>query len=46
MKFIHISELHLGKRLNEQSLIEDQNYILGKILEIIDDEKSYQNVNL
>lgn len=39
MKFIHISDLHLGKRLNEQSLIEDQNYILSQILEIIDDEK-------
>ena len=39
MKLIHLSDLHLGKRLNEQSLIEDQNYILGKILEIIDDEK-------
>ena len=39
MKFIHISDLHLGKRLHETSLIEDQNYILNQILDIIDDEK-------
>ena len=39
MKFIHLSDLHLGKRLNEFSLIEDQMYILTKIINIIDDEK-------
>ncbi len=39
MKFIHISDLHLGKRLHETSLIEDQNQILNQILNIIDDEK-------
>jgi exonuclease SbcD len=39
MKFIHLSDLHLGKRLNEYSLIEDQEYILKSILKIIDDEK-------
>ena len=35
MKIIHLSDLHLGKHLNEFSLIEDQKYILNKILEII-----------
>lgn len=39
MKFLHISDLHLGKRLNEYSLIEDQQYILDRILEISDSEK-------
>lgn len=39
MKFIHLSDLHLGKRLNEFSLLEDQEYILTKIINIIDDEK-------
>ncbi len=34
MKFIHLSDLHLGKRLNEFSLIEDQKYILNQILQI------------
>ena len=39
MKFIHISDLHLGKRLKEFSLIEDQNYILKQILTIVKEEK-------
>lgn len=37
MKFVHLSDLHLGKRLNEFSLLEDQRDILLKILDIIDD---------
>ena len=39
MKFIHVSDLHLGKRLHETSLIEDQQEILKQILNIIDKEK-------
>ena len=39
MKFFHLSDLHLGKRLNEFSLIEDQEYILKKILGAIDEHK-------
>ena len=40
MKLIHLSDLHLGKRVNEISMIEDQEYILLQILQIIDDEKA------
>lgn len=39
MKLIHLSDLHLGKRVNEYSMIEDQQYILKKIIGVIDDEK-------
>ncbi len=39
MKFIHISDLHIGKRLNEYSLIEDQKYILNEIVNIIKTEQ-------
>lgn len=39
MKFVHLSDLHLGKRVNEYSMLEDQKYILTKIINIIDDEK-------
>lgn len=39
MKFMHLADLHLGKRYNELSLIDDQRYILGKILEIAAAEK-------
>ena len=37
MKLIHLSDLHLGKRVNEFSMIEDQKYILNEILRIIDE---------
>ena len=39
MKLIHLSDLHLGKRVNEFSMIEDQQYILAQILDIIDAEQ-------
>lgn len=38
MKLLHLSDLHLGKRLNEFSLIEDQRYILKQTLDILDKE--------
>ena len=40
MKLIHLSDLHIGKRVNEVSMIEDQEYILTQILRIIDEEKA------
>ena len=39
MKIMHLSDLHLGKKLLEQSLILDQEYILNQIIEIIEDKK-------
>ncbi len=39
MKWIHLSDLHLGKKLYEFSLIEDQRYILDRILSIIDQQE-------
>lgn len=39
MKFVHLSDLHLGKRVNEFSMTEDQEYILEEILQIIREEK-------
>lgn len=39
MKLIHLSDLHLGKRVNEFSMLEDQQYILSEILRIIDAEQ-------
>ena len=38
MKLIHLSDLHLGKRVNEFSMLEDQEYILTKIINIIDEQ--------
>lgn len=39
MKILHLSDLHLGKRIYNFSMIEDQKYILERIIEIADDEK-------
>lgn len=39
MKFIHLSDLHIGKRVNEFSMLEDQEYILDEIITIVDDEE-------
>ena len=39
MKFLHISDLHFGKKLNEFSLIEDQQFIIYKILQCIDEQQ-------
>ena len=38
MRFVHLSDLHLGKRLMGFSLLEDQAYILNEILAVIDRE--------
>lgn len=38
MKFLHISDLHIGKRVNEFSMIEDQRHVLGQILDIAEKE--------
>ena len=35
MKLLQLADLHLGKILQEQSLIEDQEYMLKQIIEII-----------
>ena len=38
MKLIHLSDLHIGKRVNEVSMIEEQTYILNQVLAAIDAE--------
>lgn len=39
MKFLHLSDLHLGKRVNEFPMLADQKAILAQILKIADDER-------
>ena len=39
MKFLHLSDLHLGKRVIEFSMLEDQKYILNEIIKIADSQK-------
>lgn len=38
MRFAHLADLHIGKKFNELSLIEDQKHILAEIVEIISAE--------
>lgn len=38
MKLMHLSDLHLGKRVSEFSMLEDQEYILSRILELVAEE--------
>ena len=40
MRFVHISDLHLGKRLCGRSFADDQRYILDEIVRISEDEKA------
>lgn len=40
MKFLHISDLHLGKRVNEFSMLKDQKYILEQIRSIAGRERA------
>ena len=42
MKVMHLSDLHLGKSILEQSLIDDQKYILNQIIDIVKE----QNIDL
>lgn len=39
MKLFHLSDLHLGKRIHERSLIEDQRDILNRIVGLVSAEK-------
>ncbi len=34
MKVLHVADLHVGKRVNGFSLLEDQRHILGQVLDI------------
>ncbi len=39
MKFLHLSDIHLGKRVNEYSMLDEQKYILDNIIDIAENEK-------
>lgn len=39
MKILHLSDLHIGKSIHEQCMLEDQKYILNQIIEEIKERK-------
>ena len=44
MKFLHVGDLHIGKQLNQKSLITDQKHMLNEIIEMM--EKNDINILL
>ena len=40
MRFLHIADLHLGKQMNDLSLLPDQEYILEQIVSIAQVEQA------
>ena len=40
MRLIHLSDLHIGKRVDVASMLEEQEYVLRQILQIIDEEQA------
>ncbi len=40
MKFLHLADLHIGKRVNEFSMIEDQKYVFNQVIEQIDKQQA------
>lgn len=39
MKFLHLSDLHIGKTVNGFSMLEEQRYVFGQIIGYIDTEE-------
>lgn len=39
MRFLHLADLHLGKRICERSMLDDQRYILEQILSIVSEKQ-------
>lgn len=39
MRFLHIADLHLGKQMNDLSLLADQEAVLDQVIQIADAEK-------
>ena len=39
MKFLHLADLHIGKRVCEYSMLDDQVHILGEVLKVVDAER-------
>lgn len=40
MRLMHLADLHIGKKVNEFSMLEDQRYILEQVLALVKDQKA------
>ena len=39
MRFLHLADLHIGKRVNGFSMIEDQKFVFEQVYNVIENEK-------
>jgi len=39
MKFLHVGDLHIGRSINQVSLLEDQKYALEQMIDVMEEEK-------
>ena len=39
MRFVHLADLHIGKKVNEYSMIEDQRFVLQQVLNVIQNKR-------
>lgn len=39
MRFVHLADLHIGKKVNEFSMIKDQEFVLEQVIKIIGDKQ-------
>jgi len=39
VRFLHVADLHLGKQMNDLSLLQDQEYVLQQVVHIAAEEK-------
>ena len=47
VKLLHLSDLHIGKRVNECSMLEDQRYILEQIAQLAIERKvDWQGISM
>ena len=40
MRFVHLADLHIGKKVNEFSMIEDQRFVLKQVLDVVEEGKT------
>ena len=45
MKFGHIGDLHIGKRVHDFSMLEDQRYILDQMMKIFEEQLSLIHIS-
>lgn len=40
MRFVHLADLHIGKKVNEFSMLKDQKFVLKQVLNVVEERKA------